>query len=46
LHGICGNQQRLGPYPIALHFIIVDNGRKMLQVVDANAVIAIGYRVI
>jgi len=34
------------PYPISLHFIIVANGRKMLQVVDANAVVAIGYRVI
>jgi len=33
------------PYPIALHFIIVANGRKMLQVVDANAVIAIAERV-
>ena len=33
------------PYPIPLHFIIVDNGKKMLQVVDANAVIAIGERV-
>jgi len=33
------------PYPISLHFIIVANGRKMLQVVDANAVIAIGERV-
>jgi hypothetical protein len=34
------------PYPVVLHFIIVDSGRKMLQVVDANAVVAIGYRVI
>jgi hypothetical protein len=34
------------PYPVALHFIIVDSGRKMLQVVDANAVVAIGYLVI
>jgi hypothetical protein len=33
------------PYPIALHFIIVENGSKWLQVVDANAVIATGYRV-
>jgi hypothetical protein len=33
------------PYPISLHFILVANGRKMLQVVDANAVIAIGERV-
>jgi hypothetical protein len=34
------------PYPVTLHFIIVDNGTKFLQVVDANAVIAVGYRVI
>lgn len=33
------------PYPIVLHFIIVDGGRKMLQVVDANAVLAIAYRI-
>jgi hypothetical protein len=33
------------PYPIAFHFILVENGKKMLQVVDANAVIAIAYRV-
>ncbi|PWT82139.1 MAG: hypothetical protein C5B58_08710 [Acidobacteria bacterium] len=33
------------PFPIALHFVIVDNGNEIRQVVDANAVIAIGKRV-
>ena len=33
------------PTPVALHFIIVENGKKIIQVVDANAVIAIAYRV-
>lgn len=33
------------PYPIVLHFIIVDNGSKWLQVVDANAATAVGYRI-
>jgi hypothetical protein len=33
------------PAPVALHFIIVDNGNKWLQVVDANASTAVGYRI-
>lgn len=33
------------PVPVALHFVIVENGKKIIQVVDANAVIAIAYRV-
>ena len=33
------------PYPIALHFIIVDNGNQWLQVVDSNAVLAVGHRI-
>jgi hypothetical protein len=33
------------PVPVPIHFIIVDNGKKFIQVVDANAVIAIAYKV-
>ena len=33
------------PFPIALHFVIVDNGNEIRQVVDANAVVAIGIKV-
>ena len=32
------------PVPVAIHFIIVENGKKFIQVVDANAVIAIAYK--
>ena len=33
------------PNPIITHFIIVDNGRTSIGVVDANAVIVINYRI-
>lgn len=33
------------PNPVALHFILVDNANKWLQVVDANASTAVGYRI-
>jgi hypothetical protein len=33
------------PYPIVLHFIVVENGNKWLQVIDANVANAIGYRI-
>lgn len=33
------------PNPIGTHFIIVDNGRTSIGVVDANAVIVINYRI-
>src|SRR4051812_42227052 len=33
------------PVPVPVHFIIVENGRKFIQVVDANAVTAIAYRI-
>jgi hypothetical protein len=33
------------PNPIVTHFIIVDNGKKTIGVVDSNAVIAINYRI-
>ena len=33
------------PFPVALHFVIVDNGNEIRQVVDANAVVAVGIKV-
>jgi hypothetical protein len=33
------------PAPIALHFVIVNNGNEIRQVVDSNAVVAIGKKV-
>lgn len=33
------------PFPIPLHFVIVDNGNEIRQVVDANAVVAVGIKV-
>jgi hypothetical protein len=33
------------PFPIPLHFVIVNNGNEIHQVVDANAVVAVGIRV-
>jgi hypothetical protein len=33
------------PAPIALHFVIVNNGNEIRQVVDANAVVAVGKKV-
>jgi len=33
------------PVPIALHFVIVNNGNEIRQVVDANAVVAVGKKV-
>jgi len=33
------------PVPIHLHFVVVNNGKEIRQVVDANAVIAIGIKV-
>ncbi len=33
------------PDPIALHFVIVNNGNEIRQLVDANAVVAIGKKV-
>ncbi len=33
------------PFPVQLHFIVVKEGREILQVVDANAVSAVGHKV-
>ena len=33
------------PAPLALHFVIVKDGKEIRQVVDANAVIAVGEKV-
>jgi hypothetical protein len=33
------------PFPILLHFLVVDNGNEIRQVVDANAVAAVGIKV-
>ena len=33
------------PFPLHLHFIVVKQGREILQVVDANAVSAVGRKV-
>jgi len=33
------------PVPVTIHFVIVDHGRKIKQVVDANAVVALGEKV-
>jgi len=33
------------PVPLNIHFVIVDHGRKIKQVVDANAVVAVGEKV-
>ncbi len=33
------------PFPVHLHFIVVKEGREILQVVDANAVSAVGHKV-
>jgi len=33
------------PVPVNIHFVIVDHGRKIKQVVDANAVVAVGEKV-
>jgi hypothetical protein len=33
------------PFPIQLHFVIVNQGREIRQVVDANAVTAVGKKV-
>jgi len=33
------------PFPIQLHFVIVNQGREVRQVVDANAVTAVGKKV-
>jgi hypothetical protein len=33
------------PVPLALHFVIVKNGAEIRQVVDSNAVVAIGEKV-
>jgi hypothetical protein len=33
------------PPPLNIHFVIVDHGRKIKQVVDANAVVAVGEKV-
>jgi hypothetical protein len=33
------------PAPINLHFVIVNNGNEIRQVVDANAVVAVGIKV-
>jgi hypothetical protein len=33
------------PAPFTLHFILADNGNRWLQVVDSNAVLAIGHRI-
>lgn len=33
------------PFPINLHFVVVNNGNEIRQVVDANAVVAVGKRV-
>lgn len=33
------------PLPVKLHFVIVDHGRQIRQVVDANAVVANGTKV-
>ena len=33
------------PVPLNIHFVIVDHGRQINQVVDANAVVAIGIKV-
>ena len=33
------------PLPVAFHFVVVDHGRKIKQVVDANAVVSIGDKV-
>jgi hypothetical protein len=33
------------PTPVAIHFVIVDHGRQIKQVVDANAVVANGVKV-
>jgi hypothetical protein len=33
------------PVPVHLHFVVVNNGREVHQVVDANAVVAVGKKV-
>jgi len=33
------------PFPVHLHFVVVNQGREIDQVVDANAVVAIGKKV-
>jgi hypothetical protein len=33
------------PPPLNIHFVIVDHGQKIKQVVDANAVVAVGEKV-
>jgi len=33
------------PAPVVLHFVVVDHGKTIKQVVDANAVVAIGDKV-
>jgi hypothetical protein len=33
------------PFPVHLHFVIVNNGNEIRQVVDANAVVAVGIKV-
>jgi hypothetical protein len=33
------------PFPVPLHFVIVNNGNEIRQVVDANAVVAVGVKV-
>src|SRR6266403_1705345 len=34
-----------GTYPVNPHFVVVNNGKQINQVVDANAATAVGYRV-
>jgi hypothetical protein len=33
------------PAPVAIHFVVIDHGRKIKQVIDANAVVAVGEKV-
>ena len=33
------------PFPLRLHFVVVNQGREIDQVVDANAVTAVGHKV-
>ena len=33
------------PFPLNVHFVIVNNGNEIRQVVDANAVLAVGIKV-